>query len=128
MQLSALPVIACYPGELNQVFLNLLVNAAHIADRIGSSSSRGHIRVRSEVENEYVRIAIADDGCGIAEAHRARIFEPFFTTKDVGRGTGQGLSIARSIVVDKHQGTLSFETALGVGTTFSVRLPIGEAA
>ena len=71
-----------------------------------------------------IEIAIADDGCGIPQAIRHRLFEPFFTTKEVGRGTGQGLSLARSIIVERHGGTLTFESEVGVGTTFLIRLPI----
>ena len=125
-ELGELPSVRCHLGDLNQVFLNLMVNAAHaIADR---NSGRGTITVRSFRDRDQAVIDIVDTGCGIPEAIRERIFDPFFTTKEVGRGTGQGLAIARSIVVDKHGGTLSFQTVLGVGTTFSVRLPIGAAA
>jgi len=118
-----LPLIACHLGDLNQVILNLLVNAAHaIADVVGETGDKGRIRVSTYREDQGIVIAIADSGTGIPEAIRQRIFDPFFTTKEVGRGTGQGLSISRS-VVERHGGTLTFETAMGRGTTFFLRLP-----
>jgi len=124
--LAELPQVLCQIGELNQVFLNLIVNAAHaIADRVNGTDARGEIIVRSWIEGEEVKIAISDTGGGIAESIRDQIFDPFFTTKEVGRGTGQGLAIARSIVVDKHRGKLLLDTAVGVGTTFTIVLPTG---
>lgn len=127
-----LPPIECQLGALNQVFLNLLVNASHaIADVTPSPSDRGNsppkgkIGVRTFREGASVVVSISDTGTGIADHIRERIFEPFFTTKEVGRGTGQGLAVARS-VVEKHGGTLTFETELGRGTTFFVRLPAGD--
>ncbi|MEW6517676.1 MAG: ATP-binding protein [candidate division FCPU426 bacterium] len=122
-----LPSVVCHFGDMNQVFLNLLVNAAHaIGDVVGKSGSggRGLIGVRTRREGEFVRIDISDTGCGIPEDARERIFEPFFTTKEVGRGSGQGLAIARSIVEVMHGGTLTFESQIGKGTTFTIRLPI----
>lgn len=122
-----LPSVVCHVGDLNQVFLNLLVNAAHaIADATGDSGERGKIRVRTYAEGADAVVAISDTGCGVPEAARGRIFEPFFTTKEVGRGTGQGLPIARNIVVDRHGGSIAFETELGQGTTFFVRLPFEQ--
>lgn len=119
--LEDIPLIPCHVGEINQVFLNLLVNAAHaIAD---ANRGRGRITVCSRPFGEGVELSIADTGDGIPAAIRDRIFEPFFTTKAVGRGTGQGLAIARSIVVDKHGGTIHFESIEGKGTTFVIRLP-----
>ncbi len=120
-----LPAVICHVGELNQVFLNLLVNASHaIGDVVGKTGGKGTIRVRTSREGESVRIDITDTGSGIPESIRHRIFDPFFTTKEVGKGTGQGLAIARSTVVTKHRGALTFETEVGKGTTFTVRLPI----
>src|SRR4029079_12474153 len=89
---------------------------------------RGEIVVRSWVDSEVVNISIADTGGGIREAIRARIFDPFFTTKEVGRGTGQGLAIARTIIVDRHRGKLLLDTTVGVGTTFTIVLPIVRPA
>lgn len=128
--LAEIPPVMCHLGELNQVFLNLIVNAAHaIADAVGSSGGgKGCIRVRTAHEDGRVRIEIADTGCGIPEGIRERVFDPFFTTKPVGQGSGQGLAIARSIVVDKHGGTLTFESEVDRGTKFTILLPVGQGA
>jgi PAS domain S-box-containing protein len=124
-ELGELPPVLCYLGDLNQVFLNLLVNAAHaIADKMGGNGEKGCIRVRTTQEEGSVVLAISDTGSGIPEGIRGKIFDPFFTTKEVGRGTGQGLALARAIVVEKHGGTLGFETEAGQGTTFFIRLPV----
>jgi signal transduction histidine kinase len=129
-QFGELPVVNCYAGEVNQVVLNLIVNAAHaIGDVVkgktdGGAPVKGLITVRTRVLDDFVEIAISDTGNGIPVDVRARIFDPFFTTKEVGKGTGQGLAIARNVVVDKHHGTLHFETEIGKGTTFYIRLPI----
>jgi PAS domain S-box-containing protein len=122
---STLPMISCLPGEFNQVILNLIVNAAHaIADVVGEGSSgKGRIKVQTQNCQEWAEIRIQDTGSGIPAKVRARIFDPFFTTKEIGKGTGQGLAIARSVVVDKHGGTIHFETEEGKGTTFIIRLP-----
>jgi two-component system NtrC family sensor kinase len=126
--LAPLPPVRCLIGELNQVFLNLLINAAHaIGDVVQGTGALGKIRVVTRVDGDDAVVSISDTGAGIPEAVRGKIFEPFFTTKEVGRGTGQGLAIARVVVVDKHRGTLSFDTELGRGTTFHVRIPIHGA-
>lgn len=123
--LGELPEVECHPGEVNQAILNITVNAAHaIADRFKGSDLKGKIAVRTRLVDGQAEIAISDNGGGIPEHVRHRIFDPFFTTKQVGRGTGQGLALARTTVVDKHQGTLTFETAMGQGTTFFIRLPV----
>jgi signal transduction histidine kinase len=120
-----LPPVKCYLGDLNQVFLNLLVNAAHsIADVVKESGQRGRIRLETKTEEEWAVIALSDSGTGIPVEIRSRIFDPFFTTKAVGKGTGQGLALARAIVVEKHGGTLTFETEIGKGTTFYIRIPL----
>jgi signal transduction histidine kinase len=125
-ELGELPLVLCYVSDLNQVFLNLVVNAAHaIGDVVGDGGGKGRITIRSRDLGERVEITIADTGSGIPETIRDRVFDPFFTTKPVGKGTGQGLAIARSIVVDKHRGTLTFDSATGQGTTFYIRLPVG---
>ena len=124
---AALPLVRCNAGEINQAVLNLVINAAHaIRDVVGESGARGRIDVRTRCDGGEVEIAIRDTGTGIADGIRDKIYDPFFTTKEVGRGTGQGLAIVRSVVVDKHGGSLRFETAPGTGTTFFVRLPIGD--
>ncbi|HEU4780469.1 MAG TPA: ATP-binding protein [Steroidobacteraceae bacterium] len=123
--LGEIPPVTCHGGQINQVVLNLVVNAAHaIADTVKGTSARGKITVRTRVEGDCVLIAIADTGGGIPEAIRPRIFDPFFTTKEVGRGTGQGLSVSRNVIVKGHGGELDFTTEPGKGTTFRVRLPI----
>ena len=125
MDLGDLPAVVCNLGDLGQVFLNLIVNAAHaIQDGEVGGGEKGTIRVSSRVDGDTAVISIADSGCGIPEEVRDRIFDPFFTTKDVGRGTGQGLSLAHAVVAERHGGTLTFDTELGRGTTFHVRLPI----
>jgi PAS domain S-box-containing protein len=127
--LTPLPDVVCHAGEVNQVILNILVNAAHaIAERVKGTEQRGLIAMRTRVDGESVVISIADTGAGIPPEIQDRIFDPFFTTKDVGKGTGQGLAIARSVIVDKHGGDLTFQTEVGKGTTFHVRLPIAGRA
>jgi len=120
-----LPPVLCHLGDLNQVFLNLLINAAHaIGDVMKKTGEKGRIVVRTRRDEDFVEISFSDTGSGISPAARDKIFDPFFTTKEVGKGTGQGLTLARAIVVEKHGGTLTFETELGKGTTFHVRLPV----
>jgi two-component system NtrC family sensor kinase len=126
------PMVSCEIGDLNQVFLNLVVNAAHaIEQAVGQTGAKGTIGVRTRREEGRVVIEISDTGCGIPPEIREKIFDPFFTTKPVGKGTGQGLAITRSIVVEKHGGTLDFVTEVGAGTTFRIGLPVqipaGEA-
>jgi signal transduction histidine kinase len=126
-ELAELPPVMCDGGDMNQVFLNLIVNAAHaIVERTGGTGRRGEIRLRTAVEGDHVRISVSDTGPGIPPEVADRIYDPFFTTKDVGRGTGQGLSIARQIVVERHGGSIGFESEPGTGTTFHIRLPTGE--
>jgi signal transduction histidine kinase len=120
-----LPLVVCHINDINQVVLNLVVNAAHaIGDAVVGTQQRGRITVGTRHQDQHALISISDTGRGIPEEIRTRIYDPFFTTKEVGRGTGQGLAIARAIVRDKHGGDLSFETTLGAGTTFFIRLPI----
>ena len=122
-----LPPVPCYPGEFNQVILNLVVNAAHAIEEAktsGKSERKGLIRVSTRLEGQEAVIRIQDNGSGIPEAIRSRIFEPFFTTKGIGKGTGQGLAIAHSVVVDKHKGRISLDSTVGEGTTFTIALPM----
>ena len=126
-----LPEVACLPGEFNQVILNIIVNAAHaIAEVVGDGEERkGTITVSTRRDGEFVEIRIADTGTGIPEKDRDKIFDPFFTTKEIGRGSGQGLSMAYAVIVQKHGGTLDFEADAGKGTTFIIRLPLeGQTA
>lgn len=122
LDLHEISPVMCFPGQLNQVVLNLVVNAAHaIAD--ARRPTLGVIRVSTRERDGMVEISVSDDGCGIPEEIASSIFNPFFTTKEVGRGSGQGLSLSRAIVVDAHGGTLTFESRVGEGTTFTARLP-----
>lgn len=121
--LGELPPVRCFVGKLNQVFLNLLVNAAHAIED-AKRPGLGVLRVSSRAADGWVEVRIQDDGCGIPERIRHQIFDQFFTTKQVGRGSGQGLSLARAIVIEAHAGSLAFESEVGVGTTFIVRLPV----
>ena len=122
--LGELPPVTCYPSELNQVFLNILVNAAHaIADVVKDTPEKGKIRVSTRRDGPDAVVTVSDTGGGIPDAIRHRVFDPFFTTKEVGRGTGQGLAIARTIV-QKHHGSVTFDTEPGKGTTFVIRVPI----
>src|SRR5919197_3558951 len=124
--LADLPAVPANGSEINQVLINLLVNAAHsIAD--SGTGERGTIRIATRGLEDAVALSISDTGCGIPEDVRSRIFDPFFTTKEVGRGMGRGLAIAHTLVVGRHGGSPTFETAPGAGTPFHVRLPIGGA-
>ena len=118
-----LPHVFCYSGEFNQVILNLIVNATY-AVKERYPSGLGQITISTKKDENSAEIRIEDNGIGIPEKIRNRIFDPFFTTKKVGKGTGQGLHIAYSIIVEKHNGSITFESEEGVGTTFIVRLPL----
>ena len=119
-----LPAVPCLAGELNQVFLNLIINAAHAIRDKYDGHGMGRIHISTGTDGDHVVVRIEDDGTGIPEGARTQVFNPFFTTKEVGHGTGQGLAIARDIVVKKHGGRIFFDTEAGEGTTFTVRLPI----
>ncbi len=122
-----LPFVKVFPGDIGQVILNLIVNASHaIEDVVQDSDKMGRITIRSFLEGANAVIAVSDTGCGISPAAHERIFDPFFTTKEVGRGSGQGLAIARTIINDKHGGELSFESTEGKGSTFKLKIPIKE--
>jgi signal transduction histidine kinase len=118
--LEDLPPVTCFIAELGQVFLNLIINAAQAME----GQPRGKLVVRSRLDGDHVVISISDTGGGIPPEIQHRIFDPFFTTKEIGRGTGQGLAIARAIVVERHAGSLSFDSVAGDGTTFVIRIPI----
>ena len=122
-----LPLVPCLVGEFNQVILNLIVNSAHAITNAAEKNGKGKgtITISTQREGEWARIAVADTGAGIPEEIRSRVFEPFFTTKEVGKGTGQGLALAHAAIVKRHQGQLWFESELGQGTTFFIRLPLG---
>jgi signal transduction histidine kinase len=121
-----LPPIPCFIGEFNQAILNLLVNAAHAVGDVARQKpgAKGLITVTTRRDGDHIEVRVSDTGAGIPEAIRPRIFEPFFTTKEVGKGTGQGLTIVYSCIVKRHGGSVEFETEPGKGTTFILRLPI----
>lgn len=125
---SSLPPVPCLPGEFNQVILNIIVNAAHaITDALGDDSGKkGTITITTRRDEDWAEIRIRDTGTGIPENARTKVFDPFYTTKEVGKGTGQGLAMAHSTIVDRHGGMLTFETEIGKGTVFIVRLPLGD--
>jgi signal transduction histidine kinase len=125
---ARLPLVKCYPGQLNQVFMNLLCNAIDaLEEGLGEEGNRQlpTIRIQTEVvEQNRVVIRIADNGSGMKPNVRSQIFDPFFTTKPPGEGTGLGLSISYKIVVDKHDGQLTCHSTVGEGTEFAIELPI----
>jgi signal transduction histidine kinase len=124
-----LPTVPCLTDEIGQVLLNLLVNAAHaIENQLGKNpeDKKGRITISTRQYDQYVEIRMNDTGCGIPSPIQNKVFDPFFTTKEVGRGTGQGLTIAHDVITGKHSGTLVFETVSGSGTTFIIRLPRGQ--
>jgi two-component system, NtrC family, sensor kinase len=125
-----LPAVVCSPGELRQVLLNLIVNAVDaITDAMQPrSNQKGLIEISSRWDGDMAEIRVSDSGVGIPETIRAKVFDLFFTTKEVGKGSGQGLALAYSTIVKRHGGSIEFESEMGVGTTFVVRLPIAGAA
>jgi signal transduction histidine kinase len=120
-----IPPVPCSIADINQVFLNLIVNAAHaIGETLErGGNAKGLITITTSVDEKAVIVTISDTGCGIADDIKDKIFDPLFTTKEAGRGTGQGLSIVRAVVVDGHGGEIDFETEVNRGTTFIIRLP-----
>jgi PAS domain S-box-containing protein len=121
-----LPAVVCFLGDFNQAMLNLIVNAAHaIGDVVKQKpDTKGVITVSTRKDGGMVEVRVNDTGSGIPEEVRPRLFEPFFTTKGVGKGTGQGLSVVYGTIVKRHGGTVTFESEVGKGTTFIIRLPI----
>jgi PAS domain S-box-containing protein len=121
IDLHELPGVWCHIGDLNQAFLNLIVNASHAIEAAGKG--RGTIKITSRPERDAVNVTISDTGCGIPDSLRNRIFDPFFTTKPIGKGTGQGLAIVRAII-DQHFGEILVSSVPGEGTTFTLRVPV----
>ena len=123
---SNLPAVPCFKAELNQVILNMIVNAAHAIGEVkeNASSEQGIIRICTYHKDNWAKICISDTGAGIPEEIRHKIFDLFFTTKGPGRGSGQGLAISHSVIVDKHKGTLDVESQEGQGTSFIIGLPL----
>ena len=124
-----LPFVLCHPSDLNQAVLNLIINAVHAIEeaQTGAEKAKGRIRIGTRQDGDWVEIRISDTGCGIPENIQSRVFDPFFTTKTVGKGTGQGLAIVHSVIVERHKGSVSLESEMGKGTTFILRLPLKEA-
>ena len=120
------PPIPGYADELNQVFLNIIVNAAHAIEEAAGATNdhRGKIRIQTRLAGDHAEIRFIDNGSGIPEEVRSKIFDPFFTTKEVGKGSGQGLALAYGVVVNKHAGAINVESETGKGTTFTVVLPL----
>jgi PAS domain S-box-containing protein len=125
-----LPLVTCLAAECNQVFLDLIVNAADaIREKLGEGAAKkGRITVSTSRDGDWVEVRVQDTGTGIRKEFRSRLFDPFFTTKEVGRGIGQGLAVAHSVVTEKHGGVIGFASEVGRGTTFIVRLPIHAGA
>lgn len=124
-ELGDIPSINGYHGDIGQVILNLVVNAAHtIADKIEEGDEIGTITIKTTLDGDGVLISVSDTGKGIPQSIENRIFDPFFTTKTVGKGSGQGLAIARTIIHDKHKGSLTFSSTPEEGTSFFIRLPV----
>ncbi|WP_162248086.1 nitrogen regulation protein NR(II) [Angustibacter sp. Root456] len=121
LDLGDIPLVVCNIADLNQVFLNMVINAA---DAIEETGERGAITITSCLQDGQVAVSVSDTGAGIPEPLQLKIFEPFFTTKDVGRGTGQGLALARAVVHDQHGGSITVRSRVGAGTTITIHLPI----
>jgi signal transduction histidine kinase len=114
---GAVPPLNCYAGQLNQVWMNLLINAAQAVGAAGA------VTVSTRCEGDMVEVVVSDTGCGVPAEQLSKIFDPFFTTKPVGEGTGLGLSISYGII-ERHQGTITVKSEPGVGTSFTVRIPV----
>ena len=129
-----LPLVDCYAGQLNQVFMNLMANAIDALEDNRQSYADSDEKLQpptlwistSRIDDEWVQVTIADNGSGMSESVRDRIFNPFFTTEPVGKGTGLGLSISYKIVTERHRGTIWCDSAPGLGTKLVVKLPIQQ--
>lgn len=123
-----LPLVPCLEGEINQVILTLIINSVHaITEVLGENpDKKGKISISTSKTGQWCEIKISDTGNGIPREIRDRVFEPFFTTKEVGKGTGQGLAIAHQVIVEKHGGTIHFDSELGKGTTFTIKIPLED--
>ena len=122
-----LPMVLCKGNEISQVILNLIINAAHAIGSVKSDGpqKKGTITINTILDGDWAEIRVRDTGPGIPEEIREKVFDPFFTTKGVGKGTGQGLSMAYSTITINHKGTIGLDTEMGKGSTFIIRLPIG---
>jgi signal transduction histidine kinase len=122
-ELGELPMVVCHPGDVNQVLFDVVANAVDAMAAAGAQRGRGRLGIVTRVTEDQVVIEVSDTGCGIPDPIAERIFDPFFTTKPVGQGRGQGLSVARSLIVGRHLGSLTFSSSPGQGTTFRIALP-----
>ena len=118
-----LPFVLCFPAEVNQVFLNLIINAAHAIESLGNPEL-GTIKIATRQVGDWLEVRVSDTGPGVPKEIRDKIYDPFFTTKEVGKGTGQGLAISLDVIVNKHKGKLYLDEEQDVGATFVVRLPL----
>ena len=114
-----MPLVECHPQQLNQVFMNIFINAVQAIEK------QGEIRISTRGIDNCIEIKISVTGSGISEENLSKIFDPFFTTKDVGKGTGLGMNIAYNII-KKHKGTIDIDSTVGVGTTFTIRIPVQQ--
>jgi two-component system NtrC family sensor kinase len=123
---ASMPLVCCLRDQVNQVVLNLIVNASHAVASATENGAKGKGKIRIETRHVdgMAEIVVRDTGCGIPKKNAERVFDPFFTTKPVGQGTGQGLAIAYSVIVERHGGQLTFDSEENVGTTFYIRLPM----
>jgi signal transduction histidine kinase len=126
-----LPVVECYPSQLNQVFMNIFSNAIDALEESSQKYSyiderRSILEIETSTSDGWVKIRIADNGLGCEQAIAAQLFEPFFTTKPIGKGTGLGLSISRQIVVEKHHGKIECHSTIGKGTEFIIEIPLQQ--
>lgn len=126
LDLGDLPPVLSHADDIQQIVLNLLVNAAHAVADVKDERGRGVVGVASRRERDEIVIEVSDNGVGIPEDVAGKIFDPFFTTKPMGVGTGQGLALTRTLVVERHDGTIDFRSTPELGTTFVVRLPLDE--
>jgi signal transduction histidine kinase len=122
--LADLPMVPCQVGDINQAILNLITNAAHAIQ--SADRGRGKIHITTQIQDDHAVIEVADTGTGVPADIADKLFDPFFTTKEVGAGTGQGLALVRTLIVDRHGGEVDFTSEPGAGTTFRVRLPLQD--
>ena len=125
---GSLPMVECYPGQLNQVFMNILVNAIDALEELNTGRANCITIKTSVVDSNWVKISIADNGPGIPESIQQQIFNPFFTTKSVGKGTGMGMAISYRIITEKHGGKLDCFSTLGEGAEFVLQIPVQQQA
>jgi signal transduction histidine kinase len=122
---SEIPAVECYPGKMNQVFMNIMNNAISAIKENKDRKGKGELTISTSSDKDFVIISIKDNGIGMNQETKNKVFDPFFTTKDVGKGTGLGMSITFSIIGD-HNGTIEVHSEEGIGTEFVITLPINQ--